>query len=635
MLKLTLRSVLQIFSVGIIGVAVLCGVLVWKLASGPIYLSFLTPYFVSSLNSSDGEVTFKVDDTLLEWNENQNNLQLNLQGVQAVASDGTLIVQVSNLSVELSGAALFDGKLAPKSIGIFGPIVNIVRTEFGDFEFGMIQSEKSIAKINARENKIVTDILYEIFVSKDQSRPLGYLKKVNILNADLNVDDKQLGARWRSPKTDVSLIRQQNNLFVSASLVLKPGNPGLHRPTPINLVGNYSLAAKDAKITDGFADLNPAEFYSLSHRLTFLKMFDFPIGGTVDVLVTEGGRIDKLEFDLKGGEGQVSYSDPIGLSADVTKTRLSGEYNNTLGLLKIDGLEVNFAKNKHVRIAKLYNGELSIKKLTLSGDYDSDFKKFVFRKRSFFSKDLTVEAIGKIQQIGRETIFEISSQASEIPIDYIPIVWPGGLAAGVKKSIAKTLSQGVITSAKANLNGKYSNARGVEIGSIISVLDYRDAAITLHSPALKVTKSKGRIRFDGKTVTADIMSGKSGNLLIRRGKILVTGTDSSDPLVNINLQINGQLETALRIAKELPLDLPVVDNPLSGGVSGSIHSILNFSFRLKEGSDLDGLKFSADAYMKNARFPRAIMNMDLTSANLRLKVNNEQIKVTGTGGIAG
>jgi len=635
LLRRTVRSFFQVIGTTIAGLAVLFGVLVWKLAAGPISLSFLTPYFESALKAPDNSFEIKLEDTILTWFGRDKDFGIKLIGAKAIASDDTVIAKVPELAVSLSGTALLQGKLAPSTISIFGPSLNIIRTELGKLELGIAQSNGSFGSFYSAKQGFAGRIIGELLSPGYEGRPIGYLRKINIVNANVRIDDRQLAVQWIAPDTDLSIVRQDNNVFVSAKLLLKSNDGTIKKSASINLVGDYNLEKKEIKITIGFADLNPTIFSSFSKSLKLAKSFDLPVSGTFDAVILNDGEIDKFEFDLSGGKGRVTLSDPIELSSEIAEIKFVGEFNKRVGRLLIKNFFLDFGREKILKITKPFTRGLMVRKLSFSGNYDYDFKRLIFRKTSTLEKELTVNTSGKIQRIGDEILFEVNSETSDIPIRDIHKFWPHGWEENTKDWIINNLSDGVMTSAKANFSGNYNDQTGLKIASIIGVVNYRDMTVEFNSPIPKVTKSRGQIRFDGKRMDIEIKHGKSDDLSIHGSNITLTGLDGIDQVANVNLRIEGPLVSIFKVIKSKPFNFVESIQSNQVAMSGRISSKVNLNFLIKKEMVAEKIKASFEAELKNVGISQVAFGFDLTQADLVLIGNNEGMKITGSGMLSG
>jgi len=607
----------------------------WKLATGPISLSFLTPYFESALKVSDNSFEIKLEDTILTWFGQDKDFGIKLRGAKAIASDGKIIAKIPELAVSLSGAALLQGKLAPSTISIFGPSVNVFRTQLGKLELGIFESNDFIDSFASTKQDFVGKFIDELLAPRGGERPLGYLRQINIINAHVRIDDRQLAVQWSAPETDLSIVRRDKNVFVSAKLSLESNGNPIEKSASINLIGDYSLEKKEIKITIGFSDLNPVMFAPLSQKIKLVKSFDLPVSGTLDAVVLNDGEIDKFEFNLSGGKGRITLLGPIDMSTEVAELKFVGEYNKRVGRLRIEKFSLDFGREKNLEITKPFNSGLLVRKLTLAGNYDSDFERLIFQKTSFLSKNLTVETSGKIQRIGNEVVFEVSSETSDIPINNLQKLWPKDWKENIKGWMINNLSNGVITSAKANFSGNYSNKTGFKIASILSVLDYRDMTVASNSLMPKVTEGRGKIKFDGKQIDLEIKHGKSGDLFLRGGNVILTGLDRVDQFANVNLQIDGPLASVFKVIKNKPFDFVGAKQAARTVMSGRIALRVNLNFLLKREMGVEQIKASIEANLKNVGISKVAFDFDLTQADLVLVGNNKGVKITGSGMISG
>ena len=186
-----------------------------------------------------------MQDTILTWVGKDKNLGIKLRGIKAVAPNGKVVAKIPQLDITLSGLALLKGQLAPRSITIFGPSLNIVRNEFGRMELGLVQYIDSNPSQESENGDLVASIIGELFSPIDVRRPFGYLQRIDIINANVSIDDRELEVKWLAPDTFMTLIRRKNNVYASAELVLKSTNKLVDKTANVNLSGDYNLEKQE------------------------------------------------------------------------------------------------------------------------------------------------------------------------------------------------------------------------------------------------------------------------------------------------------------------------------------------------------------------------------------------------------
>jgi len=633
--KRIFRSFVQLVGVVGIGFAVLAGILFWRLATGPISLSFLNSYFEDAFNVSDNNFQLKLQDTVLTWIGKDQNLGIKLQNIKALAPDGKIIAKIPELAITLSGAALLKGQLAPRSIIIFGPSLNIVRTEFGKLELGITQFMSTSGDAESKNQDLVARIIEELFSPMDKSQPLGYLRRIDIVNLDVAIDDRKLDVKWSAPKTIMSLIRKEDIVSVSAELALKPINTLIEELAVINLKGNYDLEKNEVRLTVGFSDLNPVVFAPISRKFEVLKSFDLPLSGNVDLVILSDGNIESFEFNLSGGQGRIAILEPVQVNANVKGIEFLGKYRKELERLKIEKLTLDLGKDGVFTLPSPIDQKFEAQRVSLMGDFDFSFARFTLREINLFTKDLTVNGSVMLQDSINGISFEFDGKVNDVSIRQILSVWPRGSTEIAREWVAKNVDTGFIPSARVKLKGIYNKKRGFEIAKILGTLDYQNMTVNYFSPLPRATDGKGKIKFNHKRLDIEIKHGNSDGLLIRNGHIIITGLDKIDQYMDVYLEVDGAMDSAIKLANTKPFEIVNLVGFNTNRVSGSLSSKIKLNFLLEKDITLDKVRMSSEAVLKNIHIPKIALNMDLTNGDLIFNADNKGMMIKGSGQIAG
>ncbi|MBT3989737.1 MAG: hypothetical protein HOG95_04755 [Rhodospirillaceae bacterium] len=631
MIRRTFRNVVQLVGIMGLGFAVFVGVLVWRLTTGPISLAFLTPYFESALKTSDSQVDIKLEDTILTWAGWDQSLDIRLRGAKAVARDGKVIAEIPELAVTLSAAALMKGELAPRSLSIFGPILNVVRTEVGKLELGLVQAGKRIGA----EADLAGKIIAELLSPPDMKRPLGYLRRINIIGGNVTVDDRQLAVKWNAPETDIALIREGEKVAVKAELILKAGDQGLDKTAAFTLLGNYDLGKKEAKMTLGFADLNPVIFAPLSEKLKSLASFNLPLSGTVDAIVLADGEIRKFEFNLTSTKGQIALQDPLELDIAIQSSNLRGDYDQKSGRLNIQDLTLDLGKNGKLKLPAPVNHEWPMQKIMLAGTYDSDFDRLEVENLSLITGGPALKASATVQEIGGDISFELGGEATNLNIDEADKLWPKGWGDTVRDWILQNLSDGSAPIAHARVTGRYNKSKGVEIISLLGDMDIRNLTVDYLAPMPKATNGTGRAKFDRKRFDIEITGGRSGELMLRKGRVTFTGLDKVDQYLDAKLEIDGPLGEALTVVDSKPLEFAKSIGFSAIDAKGDVRSKIALNFLLERKMTADTVKATTEAVLKNVDISKIAIGLDLSKADLILSADTKGMTIKGDGLLGG
>src|SRR5271166_4132211 len=113
-------------------IAGIIGWLAWRLANDhPIHLGFLVPALQRSLATADERLRFQLDDIVLAWKSGHATPGLWVIGLRGYAKDGHMVGEIHELGMHASLAALTQGMLAPASVEVLAPAINLRRDPDG------------------------------------------------------------------------------------------------------------------------------------------------------------------------------------------------------------------------------------------------------------------------------------------------------------------------------------------------------------------------------------------------------------------------------------------------------------------------------------------------------------------------
>ncbi|MDP7601773.1 MAG: DUF3971 domain-containing protein, partial [Rhodospirillales bacterium] len=578
MIRRTFHSVVQLIGILGLGFAVFVGVLVWRLSTGPISLAFLTPYFESALKTAESRVDIKLEDTILTWAGWDQSLDIRLRGAKAIGPDGKVLAEIPELAVSLSGSALMKGELAPRSLTIFGPSLNIIRSETGKLGLGLAEVPSTSS---ASTQDISRRIISELLLPPDVKRPLGYLRQINIVDGNVTVDDHQLAMKWLVPEADIVLVREGEKVSLSAELVLTAGGANSRNTAAFTLRGDYDPKKKETKLTLGFADLNPVIFAPLSEKLKLLKSFDLPLSGTLDTVVLTDGEIRKFEFNLTSSNGRITSNDLVNIDVAIQTSKIRGDYDQATGRLNIQELVMDLGPDGRLKLPAPIDHEWALQKISLAGTYDSEIDRLELKKIQLNSAGPTLKASAIVQEIGGNISFKLSGEARDLKIEQAEELWPKGWGEVVRGWIMKNVSDGFVPVARAKVKGHYSRTKGVKMISLLGDMDIRNLTVDYFAPMPKATKGSGRAKFDRKRFEFEVTHGKLGNLILKKGHIVFTGLDQVDQFFNAKLTIDGPLGSILKTVDSKPLEFAKSIGFPSTNTKGDTSTELALNFLLE------------------------------------------------------
>lgn len=317
------------------------GALVWRLAQGPIALDPLSPYIEQALAGEDGRVTVSIGSLVLSWTDETETgssiLDLRARQVRAASAEGTPIAAVPEMGIGLSLRELLLGRLAPTRLDLIHPQLTVIRHEDGRYGFDI----RAVGTEPAPESgtEMAGDALDTLRRAPSRDRPLGLLRQLTIVGADLRVENRQFGLSWHASRADIALRRGAEGIDGRARLTLDLGG----RPTAVEATGVYRAQDGTTAALVRVDDLDLASLAQVAPVLEPLRDAAVPVGGTLTAVLDPDFRPARVRFDLNAGAGSLRLPvrpEPYA----VHSARARGELDLTAKRLSVEDLALALAE---------------------------------------------------------------------------------------------------------------------------------------------------------------------------------------------------------------------------------------------------------------------------------------------------
>lgn len=554
----------------------------WRLTQGPVSVSFATPY-VSRVLGEIPSVTVEVSDTVLIWSGWRRPVEIRAVGVSARGKEGRLIAAIPELSIRFSIRALFAGRLEPTSLDVHRLMVRLVRKEDGQLEIGLGDREGAPA---ADETGPIVNLLTGPL---DRSKPLGYLRRVRLVDANVTVDDRHLGMSWGAPA--FSTVLRRHDRGISASFDLRAE---LKNQTP-RLRGNahYFVDTKRVELDAEISELWPSRLAVKASELERLRYADFPVNGRIQATLDTKGAVHAAKVSLKGGAGRVE-------------------------------------------IPGLYKKPIEVRSLALDADMSGSMDKFVLKR---FEADLGGPVLGGQGVVTlAENTASIDGQVTlrNVQISKLSRHWPATAAPAAREWVAKNLTAGVVNGAKAFIAARVDRSTGdTKLDRLEGTVELEDATVHYFRPLPPITNISATARFGPDSLTFDVTGGKVNGLQVRNGKINLTELGGKLEKLAVVVDIDGPTRDALAI-----LDNPRLQYISRAGIDGSlakgtVNATLDVRLPLLADLTLDKVTIDADAHLQDLDQPEVAPGIDLAGGSMNVKVDTAHMVAVGEGRLKG
>ncbi len=328
------------------------GLFAWRLSQGPIALDPLIPYVEEALGDRDGRFRIDVgelvlsleDEDTLESGGGGRRLDLRARRVQALNADGAELAAVPEMGIGFSIAALMRGTLSPTRLDLVRPRLSVLRRADGSLAFDVRSDTEAVQKRQSDGPDLLDEALDSLRRPPDIDRPLGLLRRLSVVGADLRIENRMLDLSWHASRADMILTRDDHGAQGRARLTLDLGTQNLRdanrRPVTVAASGHFNIADSTTDLTLSVEGLEPAALAEVGPALAPLAAVKLPLSGTVTAKLDPRFEPSTLDLNLRGGAGTVALPalrpDPLA----VQSVALRGSLDVPGRRLRVDDLSL-------------------------------------------------------------------------------------------------------------------------------------------------------------------------------------------------------------------------------------------------------------------------------------------------------
>lgn len=618
MIKRTFRGLIRLLGGLSAGLAIMLALIAWKLSSGPISLSFLTPHIESALSENYKPFKIRLADTILTWAGWERTLDFRILGADILNADDEILARVPELSLSLSARALMHGLAAPSSIELFRPKLHLTHRQDGGLEVGFNGGKDA-------SNDVANRLIAELLADPDPGRATGYLKLVSVIDADLLIEDQRLKTIWKSPSTQVTLWRKDTGIKGKVSLAPEAGG----KKAQIAVSGDYKTKGGRLDLEIGFKDISPAAFADLSPELTRLNALDLPLGGTVNISVSLDGVVESAGFDLSGGNGRLALPAPLEQKLVVEALRLKGRFEGAAELLEIEDLFVDLGPEGRLNMPAPTNHVMPMKTVQAAGRYHLNTGKLeiLSLNAGLHGPSAVISAV--ITGNGNGLDIDAKGTLLNLPVNDFARYWPRAWGVSAQEWCVTNLSDGIVKEARLDLHLGSDAKGGLQVASLTGGMDFEGVTVDYVHPMPKAVNVKGSTTFNKERFDIFLEHGESKDLTVRKGRIFITGLDKYDQYIDIELIADGQIRTALELIDHKPLNFSSSLGLDPARVGGQASVKLNIYSILEHALTRNKVKVTAAAKLQNVAITDVALGKNVASDLMDLKVDNRGMDVTG------
>ena len=589
-----------------VGIVILAAcLLVWRLSTGPVDVSFARDYVEAALRDSGTGRRVALNKLQLEWADFRQPLRLSIGDV-TLRQDNRRLLSVQNVQLGVAPLPLLIGRIRPVSVALNNPILRLIRTEDNHIRLSM-QAEDAV---DSQDDPFadMLDMLSRPASDRSVSGSvLSYLDHVSIDGASIIVEDRYNGLSWYLQNIDLAFGRDADGLAVTARGAMPGGFKG---DSKLELSAVYGRD-RALKFNLDLSDFNSSIFAGKLRQLDFLADQHVVFDGNISGILGDRLSLQTVAVDLRSGAGSLS-------------------------------------------IHGVYAQPLSYRDMRLSASYDAKASRLAVDRLEMTAGGVTVAGQGEAA-ISRDNVAaKIAIRIPKLEQAQIGPLWPDPLQGdGAQKWLVHKLSKGSFSDIVAKLDLNATRAAPVEAEplpepkadrtvepswavkaeNIEATFAVKDMNVAYRPPLLPIEQASGKGVFADRNLTITIDSAKMADMTVRSGRVFLENVvDAKHGHADIDVRLDGPLKTVFDYIALEPIHMGRDRLGFeAGGVQGQADLAVNVKFPTIRDLPADQVKVRIDSTLDKVLLPGIVSHMDLSGGPFRLEVADAAAKLSGKG----
>ncbi len=680
-----------------VALAILAGLVAWRISDGEISLDFLAGPVERAINSELDGYNVQVGGAILERADGEAGISFRLRDLALLNDDGVLLAEVPRAAVSLSPLKLLTGDVTPTSIDLIGPRLVVILRDDGrlkiDVEregrepgYGPLTPTQSTSLADGNEVERIADgaspglptaaelkQILGIGENASVGSFFGNLDRVGILDADLVFVHEKLGLRWGIKQGDLALFRDEGGIRYEASADLSDSAGGW----PLQVTGIVSDPGDGLKITVGITDFIPRQAATIVEGLGGLAMLDLPIAAVGEILLDDNATVRHYDLTARLDAGFLRLGDDTDRGFLVDEGLINVSYDVQDNLIRVTSSSFEFGDDRVtlngsiippvaategvpenrfwnfllVASEGLFTAEgvdtpLEMEEAKILGRYDPRNGEIWIDRAAMSAGGTGIGLSGRIKAAARSPEIELSARFLPMGVDVFKQIWPTMLAPGARRWFFENIHDGFITDFAVVADFPAGMIADLDVGAPIpqEALDlafgFTDITARYFSALPDLAGAAGRGRMKGGHFTVDVLHGA---ITVGSGAVVeeVTGTieipnATEDPAIAyIRTTGAGSTTALLELMNYAPLEYADDIGLDPAEIGGNSTLELDLSVPLLTNVTYEDVNIAARAEIHEFAVPDLFGDQDVENGELILRVLPTRMEAAGEMDLSG
>jgi len=589
-----LGAVFKVFATLFGIIALLVMIAAWRMAFVPIHTTALTPYLVGAFTRFLPDMSTEIAGSTLDWDNRKQLLTLSLDGLEVKGPDGSKVATFKTASLKLRLWHLLSGGILPQELSVQEARFWLVRDTNGLISFAAANQPAEV-KTDSTGKALNLTLLQ--FMS-DEIANTKLRHNLSLKDAVFIVHDQITTQDWTVKVPEVSLAHDKKEAKGFSRIELTENE----RTSTLQTTYDFDYVNKLHNVSLAFQDIKPSAFAAKDLNLTFLKIADFPVSGTVSVSSDRALNIARASVKLVGGKGALNERTMWDKPRTIESLDFQAAYDKSKDQLLVEKAEINFGGPR----------------LNLTLDAVMPPPKDLLWLSHKHSNG-----------------FILSIALDDLPMDQFGEVWPKTIIPDARNWIVASMSKGIFTHGDVTIRGKadVNDLANVTIESGGGKVSAKDGVIKYLNGMPSIDDSSAEATFDLDHMDVKILTGHTGGVKIRPFTLVIDKFQEDIQHIMIPLDLVGPVKEVLKI-----LDSPILGYATAIGLSpddsvGQVEGILTLRMPLLDALLLKDVDVRALAKITDFGSQKLVSGIELSQGNLALDLTKDGFGLKGSVGM--
>ncbi|MEO0718186.1 MAG: AsmA-like C-terminal domain-containing protein [Pseudomonadota bacterium] len=667
---------------------VLVGVLVGRLAIGPIQVDALAPIAANQINQSLPGWRVDVGGIELAWRRDRGDVGFTMTNVALTDPAGSEAVNARQAIVELDLASAFGGVIAPTELSLSGAKALLLRTPEGVFRFSLargdaapsletdddggdspIELEPDASRAPSAEDgdepqgddggfSAIAAIVEGLSGDRGALENLAQFQQLRLEDVQIDYIDQMSGVTWRAPSAEMIVERALGGLAASFSASVQTGEG--RAPMAVALRGSRARGATAVELNATFANASGEAIASQVPALDAFRTLDASASGSaraalematgdlLDLFVelsTQDAALDlapdqrvalesldlALGFDPKAGRVTLSNLNFAidGVLGSATGEALldravDGETTGAQGQLVFDRLVI--ARDG------LFEEPLKVSQALM--DFTVSQDAIAVPKLVFSTPDTAFEATARVELSGDDPETQVSATFGTFPATRLIALWPLSAAPGGRAWIEQNIKGGSIESGSLSWRSKGADE---DLSVAFRFAGLTGVAVDGMTP-ISSAYGAGLATLDAFKLNLEagvVDLGDAGVLALGGSSFEIPDLSAEVELGVVDLRASGPVQAALTLIDQPPLGFLQRMGRTPDAASGDAKIQAALSLPLLKDLKTEEVDVKVTADLTSLRVAAPEINSTITARSAELEVDTATLKLSGSMAVDG